>query len=333
MLGGCNVTVTNTQSSTDTSTAKAQPLGKVATCYSAVDRFFPACGLFDLTEGIYHGNPKTPYEQAEANQLDYLLDQVRCEPGRRVLDLGCGYGTLLERIRQRDAKGVGITTSTEQVRFCRQKKLDVHLLDYRAIPGEWDRTFDGVIANGSIEHFVQPTDAAAGRTDDIYHHLFAKVHRLIDRNSTERWFATTTIHFVRKPANPLDLLRSPFTFRWGSDNFHWAVLERGWGGYYPEVGQLRRCAEGYFDLIEEVDGTEDYRLTSEEWVRRMRRAMLSLRVVKIGFRSLPVLVRSPLQFLTLLLSLLLSESWNWQFQPPNAPTQLLRHTWAYRDRL
>ena len=120
---------------------------------------------------------------------------------------------------------------------------------------------------------------------------------------------------------------------WGSDDFHWAVLERGWGGYYPEVGQLRRCAEGYFDLIEEVDGTEDYRLTSEEWVRRIRRALLTLRVVKITFRSLPVLMRSPGQFLTLLLNLLLSESWNWQFLPPNAPTRLLRQTWAYQDRL
>ena len=28
---------------------------RVADCYSAVDRFFPACGLFDLTEGIYRG--------------------------------------------------------------------------------------------------------------------------------------------------------------------------------------------------------------------------------------------------------------------------------------
>jgi cyclopropane-fatty-acyl-phospholipid synthase len=326
------VTVEDYQPSTYTSAASAKAWGTVATCYSAVDAFFPVCGFFDLTEGIYHGNSETPYEQAKDNQLDYLLDQVRCEQDRRVLDLGCGYGTLLERIRQRNAKGVGITISAEQVRYCRQKNLDVHLLGYRAIPGEWDRTFDGVIANGSIEHFVQPTDAAAGRTDDIYHHLFAKVHRLIDLNSTERWFATTTIHFVRKPADPLDLLRNPFTFRRGSDNFHWAVLERGWGGYYPEVGQLRRCAEGYFDLIEEVDGTEDYRLTSEEWVRRMRRAMLSLRVVKIAFRSLPVLVRSPLQFLTLLLSLLLCESWNWQFRPPNPPTRLLRQTWAYRDR-
>jgi hypothetical protein len=40
--------------------------------------------------------------------------------------------------------------------------LDVYLLDYRAIPDEWDRTFDGVIASGSIEHFVRPDDAAGG---------------------------------------------------------------------------------------------------------------------------------------------------------------------------
>ena len=326
------MTVTDFHTQTDTNYVKDHPWGRVATCYSAVDRFFPICGLLDLTEGIYHGNPQTPYEQAEANQLDYLLDQVRCEPDRRILDLGCGYGTLLERIRQRNAQGVGITISDEQVRCCRQKNLDVHLLDYRAIPSEWDGTFDAVIANGSIEHFVQPIDAADGRADGIYRHLFGKVHRLIDPDSMERLFATTTIHFVRKPADALDLLQNPFFFRWGSDNFHWAVLERGWGGYYPEVDQLRRCAEGYFDLKAEVDGTEDYRLTSEEWMRRLRRAMLSLRVVKIALRSLSVFVRSPLQFLTLLLSVFLSESWNWQFRPPNPPMQLLRQTWAYRER-
>ena len=113
------MTVTDFHTQTDTNSVKDHPWGRVATCYSAVDRFFPICGLFDLTEGIYHGNPQTPYEQAEANQLDYLLDEVRCEQGRRVLDLGCGYGTLLERIRQRDAKGVGIIISAEKVRCWR----------------------------------------------------------------------------------------------------------------------------------------------------------------------------------------------------------------------
>jgi cyclopropane-fatty-acyl-phospholipid synthase len=324
------MTVTSSQSPMDAGTENPQPSQAVVNCYSAVDRFFPACGLFDLTEGMYHGNPETPYEQAQANQLDYLLDQIRCAPGRRVLDLGCGYGTLLERIRQRGAIGVGITISPEQEKYCRAKNLEVYLLDYRKCPAEWNRTFDGVIANGSIEHFVPPTDAAAGKQNDIYRHLFAKVHSLIDPDSPMRWFATTTIHFVRKPKDPLDLLRNPLAFRWGSDNFHWAVLERGWGGYYPEIGQLRRCADGYFELIEENDGTEDYRLTSEEWVRRTRRALLPRQVVKIASRCLPVLVRSPGQFLTLLLNLLLSRSWNWQFRPPNPPTRLLRQIWSYR---
>jgi len=319
-------------SSTGPFSENVLPWKTVVACYSAVDRFFPACGLFDLTEGMYNGNPGTPYEQAQANQHDYLLDQIKCGPGRRVLDIGCGYGTLLERLRLRGAIGVGITISSEQIRFCRKKSLDVHLLDYRAIPDDWDRTFDGAIANGSIEHFVKPADVAGGKQDDIYRDLFARVHRLIDPDSNEPRLATTTIHFVRKPSASIDLNRNPFAFRWGSDDFHWVVLERGWGGYYPEVGQLRRCAQGYFDLIEEVDGTEDYRLTSEEWVRRTRRALRSLRAVKIVFQSIPVMLRSPAQFSTLLLSLLISETWNWQFRPPNPPTRLLRQTWAYRHR-
>lgn len=308
-----------------------RPLGTVATCYSVVDRFFPASGLFDLTEGIYHGDPELPFEQAQANQHDYLLDQVQCGAGDRLLDIGCGYGTLLQRALHRGTVGVGITVNPEQVSHCRRNGLDVHLLDYRAVPKEWDGAFDGLIANGSIEHFVLPYDEATGRADKVYRHLFATVHRLIDPASRARRFATTTIHVLRKPADPLALLHNPLTFPRGSDDFHWAVLEQGWGGYYPEPDQLRRCADGYFDLVEEVDGTEDYRLSSEEWLRQVRRALLSSRVVTISLRSLPVFVRAPRLFLTLLLGFLCSQSWNWQFRSPDPPTQLLRQTWAYRE--
>jgi hypothetical protein len=188
-----------------------------------------------------------------------------------------------------------------------------------------------VIANGSIEHFVDPREAADGRADDIYRDLFARVYDLIDPHSSVKRFVTTTIHFVRKPNNPLDILRNPFNFHWGSDNFHWAVLGQGWGGHYPEIGQLRRCADGYFDLVEEIDGTEDYLFSSEEWLRRVRQALVSLQAVKIASRSLPVFARSPRQFIILMLYLFFSESWNWQFRPPAPPTQLLRQTWVYRD--
>lgn len=309
-----------------------RPWRTVVTCYSAVDIFFPACGVFDLTEGIYHGDPSLPHEQAQANQHDYLLDQVQCQSGRQLLDIGCGYGTLLKRALQRGAAGVGITVCPQQMWHCRRQGLDVHLLDYRAIPGTWDQRFHGVIANGSIEHFVRPDDVLAGRADEVYRDFFATVHRLMGPTSPARRLVTTTIHFVRKPSDPGVLLRSPFAFPRGSDDFHWAVLERGWGGCYPEFGQLQRCAAGYFDLLEEVDGTDDYRLTSEEWLRRVRWALRSPRVIPIALRSLPALVRAPRQLLTLLLGFLASESWNWQFRPPQPPTRLLRQTWAYRDR-
>ena len=96
----------------------SRPEKRVTTCYAAFDAFFPRFGLFDMTEGIYDG-PDTTYERAQANQHDYLLDQARCGPGSRLLDLGCGYGTLLERARRRGVDGVGITfevnSTTEMV--------------------------------------------------------------------------------------------------------------------------------------------------------------------------------------------------------------------------
>lgn len=323
------MSITSSERTADPLRPVVQPWQTVVNCYSAVDRFFPSCGIFDLTEGIYHGDPSLPYEQAQANQHDYLLDQGRCEAGSRLLDIGCGYGTLLARAAARGAKCVGITVTPEQVRRCRDAGLDVHLLDYRAIPPSWNASFDCVIANGSLEHFVTPEDAAEGRADAIYRHLFATVHRLIDPASRSRRFATTAIHFVRPPSDPRNLLKSPAEFPRGSDDYHWSVLEMGWGGYYPQLGQLARCAAGYFELIEEVDGTDDYRLTSEEWLRRVRRALRSPRAVPIALHSLPIVARKPRQLTTLLRGFLTSESWNWQFRGGSPPTRLLRQTWQY----
>jgi cyclopropane fatty-acyl-phospholipid synthase-like methyltransferase len=308
-----------------------QPWQRVVNCYSAVDRLFPSCGLFDLTEGVYQGNDETPYEVAQANQHNYLLQQALCGPGTRLLDIGCGYGTLLERAQQRGTAGTGITIAPEQAAFCQGRNLSVYLLDYRTVPSEWNATFDSVIANGCIEHFVRPEDILARRADEIYRRLFATIHRLIDPHSVSRRFVTTTIHVVREPRDPLAVRQNPLRFRWGSDNFHWSVLEAGWGGYYPSIGQLQRCAKRYFDLIEEVDGTDDYRFTSDEWLRRVRRAFTSWQAANAVGRLLPVLVRAPRQTLALLFATFVSKSWNWQFRPPNPPTRLLRQTWAYRE--
>jgi hypothetical protein len=44
---------------------------------------------------------------------------------------------------------------------------------------------------------------------------------------------------------------------------------------------------------------------------------------------LPYGLRHPVQLITMLVCMLGSQSWNWQFRGPNPPTQLVRQTWAY----
>lgn len=301
---------------------------RVATCYSVFDAFFPTIGLLDYTEGIYDDDPSTPYEVAKQRQLDYLLDEIRCGPGTRVLEIGCGNGRLLEAIRERGGIGVGITVTPEQVTHCRQKGLDARLEDFLQLDHSWDTQFDAIVANGPIEHFVQVTDAASGRGDTIYRHMFATMHRLIDPDSPVRRVVNTTVHFNRAP-DARRLLRSPLAYRPFSDDFHYSMLIHSFGGFYPIDGQLESCADGRFDLIHQVDGTRDYFYTSEEWLRRVRRALVSPSAARILARSLPRVFREPLQYFTMFTCMLITRSWNWQFRTDSPPAKLWRQTWQW----
>ncbi len=301
---------------------------RVVTCYSVFDKYFPTTGLLDYTEGIYNDDPSTSYDQAKRNQFDYLLDQVRCERGVRILEIGCGNGTLMEAVQQRGGQATGITITPDQVQFCRERGLDVHLEDIKDMGHQWDGSFDAIVANGPIEHFVQPEDAVAGRADEIYREMFRTMHRLLDPQSKIRRVVNTTVHFARPP-DPRDLLRSPLAHRPFSDNFHYSLLTRSFGGFYPVDGQLERCARGAFELVREVDGTMDYFYTSEEWLRRIRWALVSPTAIRIFARSLPLIAREPTQYFTMFACMLITRSWNWQFRSDDPPAKLWRQTWEY----
>ncbi len=300
---------------------------RVVTCYSAFDKFFPTTGLLDYTEGIYGGDPATPYERAKQNQFDYLLDEIRCGPGVRVLEVGCGNGTLLQQIRKRGGIGVGITITPDQVRVCQEQGLDARLMDFFDLDPSLYGTFDAIVANGPIEHFVQPLQASRGQADAIYAQMFANLHRLLDPRSPIARVVNTTVHFARSP-RPADLLKPLFAWRPGSDNFHYTLLARSFGGFYPVDGQLERCAGSHFELVKAVDGTRDYYYTSEEWLRRIRRALRSATGLRVAGRSLPLLLRQPVQLLTMVTCMLITQSWNWQFRSDSPPARLWRQTWS-----
>lgn len=299
---------------------------RVVDCYSVSDAILPACGFHDLTDGMYEGDPHRDYEAAQARQAEVLLDRAGVGPGARLLDIGCGYGRLLKAGQARGAFARGITISPEQHEATTRDGLDVLLRNYRQLGARWNGQFDAVIANGSLEHFAQPADAAAGRDDAVYHDLFVLVHRLLDPARPAARFVTTAIHFRERP-DPRDLLAPPAAHRRGSAAFHWARLAWAFGGWYPVRGQLEACARGLFRLVDEEDGTDDYRRTSETWLAGVRRQLWSLGLFPLARRTASITLRRPLATVRMLRCMLGSQSWNWQFRGDPTPALLLRQTW------
>jgi cyclopropane fatty-acyl-phospholipid synthase-like methyltransferase len=300
----------------------------VRACYDLLE-VMRAAGMTDFTDGKYvdQRNDSAAYLAAQERQAEYLLDQAHCRSGTCLLDIGCGYGRILAQALRRGARPVGITISPPQVAACRTRSLAVEELNYRDIfcgdHESWEHSFDAIVANGSLEHFVQVGDATARLADAIYEELFAICRRLLVDGGR---FVTTAIHFCEADQfDPIEIARGPAAQPAGSDEYQFAMLMTWFGGWYPEPGQLERCATEHFELAAEEDGTHDYYLTSEYWLAQFQwKLATDPRVWWEVARQVCVRPRAALEMLRLQLW---DQSWVWQFRPP-APMRLLRQTWA-----
>jgi cyclopropane-fatty-acyl-phospholipid synthase len=85
-------------------------------------------------------------EQAQLRKVTALLDRLQLGPGHRLLEIGCGWGTLAIEAAKRGASVVGLTLSTEQKAFAEQKiseagladRVDIRLQDYRDAAERFD---------------------------------------------------------------------------------------------------------------------------------------------------------------------------------------------------
>lgn len=86
------------------------------------------------------------------------LDWLRPRPGERILDLGCGDGTLTRKLVEAGAVVVGVDSAPDMVRAARERGIDARRLDARTLP--FDGEFDAVFSNAVLHWIREGMEAA-----------------------------------------------------------------------------------------------------------------------------------------------------------------------------
>jgi cyclopropane-fatty-acyl-phospholipid synthase len=187
-------------------------------------------------------------EQAQEAKIDLICRKLGLRPGMRLLDVGCGWGSLLlHAARHYGVTGVGITLSGEQARGARERiaeaglteRLTIRLQDYREVD---DGPFDAISSVGMAEHVgTEQYRRYAG----LLHALLAPGGRLLNHQ------------IARRPSAPGERYRtSPFISAYVFPD----------GDLSPVGETVSLLEQAGFEVRDVESLREHYALTLRAWV-------------------------------------------------------------------
>ncbi len=129
--------------------------------------------------------PDTSLEEAQWAKHELISRKLGLheKPGARLLDVGCGWGSMaLHAATCHSASVVGVTLSAAQAHYARRRvadaglsdRVEIRLQDYRDLAGE---SFDAISSVGMFEHVGS---SQMGRYFDTLHDLLVPTGRLLN---------------------------------------------------------------------------------------------------------------------------------------------------------
>ena len=134
--------------------------------------------FLDKRYGLYSSGVwemATNLEDAQEDKLGRIADFANVKKGDHVLDIGCGWGGMLEYcVSVREAKNVtGTTLSQYQYEYITRKNLPsiaVKLCSWSELNAA--KRFDAVLSIGAMEHFASLEDKKKGNQVKVYRDFF-----------------------------------------------------------------------------------------------------------------------------------------------------------------
>jgi cyclopropane-fatty-acyl-phospholipid synthase len=184
-------------------------------------------------------------EQAQLAKYRRILDQLALAPGTKVLEIGCGWGGFAEMAARDLVHVTGLTLSTEQLDYAKQRLAgaglsdlsDLQLCDYRDSSGQYD-------AIASIEMF-----------EAVGQNYWSSYFECVARNLKTGGRACIQTIVIA------DELFDRYSK--GTDFIQQYIFP---GGMLPSPQEFRRCAaEHGLTVVDEFCFGQDYARTLQLW--------------------------------------------------------------------
>ncbi|SFC21663.1 cyclopropane-fatty-acyl-phospholipid synthase [Marinospirillum celere] len=121
--------------------------------YDLGNEFYAAMLDSRLTYTCGYWQEADSLEAAQEAKLDMICRKLGLEPGMKLLDIGCGWGSFMSYAAEHyGVEATGVTVSREQAAWAaeryQQLPLKFLLQDYRQVEGQYDR----IVSIGMFEH-------------------------------------------------------------------------------------------------------------------------------------------------------------------------------------
>jgi cyclopropane-fatty-acyl-phospholipid synthase len=109
------------------------------------------------TCAVYPGQEST-LDEAQAEKVDLVCRKLDLQPGQRLLDVGCGWGTMVfHAAQQYGVRVIGVTLSRQQAEYGQKRIAELGLSDLAEIRHDdyrnvFESNFDAVSSIGLTEH-------------------------------------------------------------------------------------------------------------------------------------------------------------------------------------
>jgi cyclopropane-fatty-acyl-phospholipid synthase len=201
----------------------------------------------------------TDLEQAQEAKLDRLCRYANVQPNQHVLDIGCGWGGLMNNIIEKHSNTHvhGLTLSTEQFEYVKSQAKTSQSLDLQSwqdyqVP---ERKFDSIISIGAFEHFASFEDHAASRQREIYKKFF---DWCLNASTPDAQIGLQTIVISRAPINLSELRDSRY------------LLDKVFpGSALPSISDIQAAVIDKYEISAVSRIGLDYARTLSEWNKRL----------------------------------------------------------------